>query len=517
MPIASRFKNAWQRPFTRALIVFVALEIIVFRTVAHTVGFFHDDWVIRYWAAQGIGTMIERGFLIRPPQILHWPLVYAIAGESPLRGQLLIGTLKVLEAACLYRFLERLTGKTAFAMTAGALAILYPNRSIIHAWLSSTGQLAANAAMLASLTIHLSWIAERRKGLLAGSLALYIFAASLYESTALMPALLGAALWMREAQKQREWKRTFLSVLKDIAPYAGCFFVVFAWQRWLGPTVLGIENPRGIAVSLDHIQRVLFVGFECVFNRPLHLAVKSILPAYASLGTLTVFFVVSMTAATTLALFKSEERESIPVGLAAAAGCFFASYIPYALTGSYVPMLHRLMSRVNGVGALVGAILLACAFSALKPGKIKTATLAIVLSLFAVSDRFYYSQYAESWSLQKEIISEISDNIRGISGPVTVILAGAPVWKGEAVVFTSDYDLQFALIDRLKREDIKAVPPPPSRTFAFDKEGMVVGLLDGITKTRHSYKGLYLYHHSTRQFLKIDGPVKKELLLPVVD
>src|SRR5207249_2911403 len=114
---------------------------------------------------------------------------------------------------------------------------------------------------------------------------------------------------------------------------------------------------------------------------------------------------------------------------------FLGAYAPYAASSDYTPQIYGVMSRTNGCGALIAGLLWACGLCALPRGTARRVVLGLVAGAFTWSNWFFASQWAESWTLQQDILKKAGVYAVRLPENATVLLGGAPSFVGQAIVF----------------------------------------------------------------------------------
>ena len=239
----------------KPFLVLLLAELAAFRLYALSCGFYHDDWIFLemlqtggggFWGAAKV--FAAKGHWLRPVQILQLPLFYLGALPFPPAGQAILAALELCDGLLLYLLFERLGLRKGMALCAAALALLFPNRDVVHFWLSNASQLLAHALALGAFLIHLDYIDRRGLARLLAGQALFLAAVLTYESAAflfLLPAC--AALFEGKGSPRR--------AAADYWPFAETLALAVIWQRLGARLLLGAENHKVMAFSLGHLDR----------------------------------------------------------------------------------------------------------------------------------------------------------------------------------------------------------------------------------------------------------------------
>lgn len=515
MPASGHFQPSWILGFG----LFISFRLFFLGT-----GLYHDDWVLldhtlsggSYWGA--VEVFASKGILRRPLQPLVYPLLYFLAGAAPAAGQLLIFALEMLEGLLLYRLVSRLTGRPPLALLAAGLAMLFPNRAVMHVWVSNAFQPLAHIGLLASLLAHLNWIESRRVLWLAASLTSYLLSLLCYESTAFLPLILSGALWARKRLAGEPFFDALRQSLASITPYLAPLALALWWQHRGMLLVYPAGGIKQLSPSLLHFAKAYAAGFHCLTTGVLHAAARTLpavwreFPWFLKLALLAA--VPALWIPFRRALQGAPPAAKLPL-LGAAAGCYLGAYAPFALSGTYTPQFSGLMSRTNGAGAWAGGMLLAASLASLmrrqEEGRGHPAAqvlLAALLCLFTWTNWQFSREWAGSWDLQRDIIMRAAPQARNLPASATVLLAGAPRHRGSAVVFDASWDFPYALRFATKRDDLTG--NVVSKRMSFEQDGAVERSGGNVIWT-HPYVNLYLYHYSSDSLVRLDGPREPSL------
>lgn len=116
---------------------------------------------------------------------------------------------------------------------------------------------------------------------------------------------------------------------------------------------------------------------------------------------------------------------------------FIAAYLPFAVSGGYIPTVLGTMSRTNGMGAWVGALLLASALVRI-PEKLKLPAYTLVLSALIMVNRWDAGSWEYSYQIQLKAVEQAKE---GDKEPPSWV----PAYTGSAVVFSEAWDWPYAL------------------------------------------------------------------------
>lgn len=500
--------EGWRTAAGLSLLVLLAHHIFALET-----GFYLDDWIFLERARRGSGLW---GSILdfarhaadwnRPLQILQIPFFYALAAPWPPAGQTILWLLESAEAALLFLLLRRLTGSRALALASAAWMVLFPGRAIVHVWLSNASQLLAHSLVLAAMLLHLDWIETRRRARLILSLGCYLAGILCYESPMFLPLLLLGGLAARDAAEGADWKKSLTRRGRELAPLLLPLAAAVLWQR-LGARTIAGSSSKPLDFSLSYFLKAYGAGLECVTNRVMHVCVTSAGPFFreAPLGLILLWGTLAAAAAWTLSTRAPAEpkgRKGRLILLGAAAGAFIGAYLPFALSGSYMPQIYGIMSRTNAAGAWITGMLLAAAFS-LGPARLRPLALAAVLGPFAWANWQSARDWSRAWTAQNEILDKVAERAPLLPGPAAILLKGAPSYVGKAVIFDAHYDFDYAVRRRTGRKDLGGTTL--SGRIQFRDDG-VHEVLDGVTLRYFPYRNLALYDYSKDSWTPVSGP-----------
>ena len=496
----------WRSPAALGA-AFIAVLLVSHRLFRPLAGFYQDDWLFLEILRKGGG--LWGGFAryvdiykSRPVDIVQMPLAFWLADGRPWAGQLLMTLLEAAEAGLLFAFALRLTGRRGLAWSVAILALLYPGRPVLHVWLSISCQLVAHILLLASLLLF----AGGRRG---PALALYAAGALCYESVVFLPAMLWPLLARRLGPRRGA---------AALWPYAIAAALVVFWQtcgmRWF----LHASNPKQPAPELGHILKVFASGFECIIGRVFNLCARSAWPTLAGIrpGYWLAGAAFSGAIAWGLgrALSGRARRREIAALLGAAALVYVCGYLPYSLSGGYVPTMYGAGSRVNGTAAWAFGLLWTAAL-ALWPGGWRAwprlGLCAVLAAGLTLANWRFARDYSASWAKQRQVLAAVAEKVRGIApGPATVILTG-PTYAGQAVIFDAPYDFGSALRLSTGRADLRG--DVASWRLHFEKN-RVVERPGAKVELEFSYDALYLFNSSDGSFRRLTGPPDPAWLYP---
>jgi hypothetical protein len=484
---------------SKPFLILAALELAVFGPWAARMGFYHDDWINleRLANAGGLwgGVKYYAGLILeRPVEALHFPLLFALGGLNPLPYQLFYLAAEILAACLLYELLSRLTKSESLSLLCAALVVVFPTHAVTHLWLSSSALIVTANLTLASLLLHLRWIEERRtRDLLLGQ-ALYLVGVLNYEVAAFLPLMLFGALLAREGRL----KEIFLKHL----PYAASLGLALLWQRAVVSLVLH-RNPRAVGFSAAHAFKAYQAGLECVLNRAVDVMHRMIPVAWSGIGAGALLGALVIAALAAWAIHNDEEipRPAVRTALGAAAGCFVGAVAPFAASADYMPMVFGVMSRTNGLIAMSAGILWACALAlALANSRARAALLGLLVFSMTLADWGSALQWARAWTLQQEIVAELSPKAKDLPKDSVILLEGVPatIEPGGALAFGAHWDIGPALRLATGRHDLAADAAGGETRFTKDAVEVRAGI-------RYAYP-VYAYPHATKRLEKLDGP-----------
>lgn len=489
---------------TRGLLLLALLELAAFAPFSLSIGFYHDDWVLLE-ALSGARSWAELARALphwtRPLDLVFFPLAYAVGGNSPLAHHLLRMALELLAGSLFYLLLRQLLRSEGTALAAAALALIFPNRDAIHFWLSIAPETAAFGLVFAALLAHERW---RRTGAagwrVAGAVA-YLASLLLYEAAVFMP-LATAAAGLAEARREGvPWRKALRGESAGHWPFAAALALGVLWQRIGAPALFHIELQKSIVLSPRHALRTFGAGFECVTNRVLHICWLSLRGSARDLPwPLTPL----AAGASAFAVFRLWDRlgdagAGRTAGLALAV--FIAAYLPYAVSGAYLPQIFGVMSRTNSGGAWAGGLLLAAglAWLARRSRRAAGSALGLLLAAFIATDLCRATRWAEAWRVQKDVLGRVTAAATALPEGSIVLLSGTPKEVDHALVFDASWDFDSALRLASGRPDLRGDLAPPD--LARDPDGVTVRR-GAQPPRRYAYGRLYRYRYP-------DGPIER--------
>lgn len=494
------------------LLALIGLELACFGVFSSRLGFYHDDWFFLeqalrgggFWGVLKIYSHIGN-FLARPVNIVHFALFYEAGGFNPAVYQLLLLALDVAQGFFFFIVIERLIEDRALALLAAALGMICPSRVVMHLWYSNSPQGAALACVFAGLAAHQLWLERRRGAWLWAGQGCYLLSMLNYESGTFLPLLLAAGLLVKARRAGAGWIESADRTLREMFPFALTLMAALAWQ-WIGvKTILHQSNQKSFTLSFHHVLKAFGAAFECVSNRVIHIcwtgvpgALHELNPGYAFLA------LAAALAAAWLVPAKPSAKKTLLMALALAAAAFVGGYLPYALSGNYVPQIYGLMSRTNGGGAWVTGLLLACAIQALPGAAARRTLLAAAVAVFTLTDWHAASQWVSAWELEQDILAKAAPLAARLPRNSTVLLAHAPGYIGHAIVFDATWAFAPALRMAAKRDDL--IGDVASAEMTYDKSGLIKDDAEG--SRRYSYDNLYVFDYGLGTLSQVTGPPK---------
>jgi hypothetical protein len=521
------------RPRLSAFLILLLAEWVAFRLFISACGFYHDDWIFLemlqkgggFWGAAKI--FAGRGHWLRPVQIIQLPLFYSLSHSWPPAGQLILAGLELCEGWFLFLLIRRITKDHALALCAAVFALLFPNRDVVHFWLSNASQLLAHVLVLSGMLLHVEGLAGREEGqpgsrqgvarIFFGQL-LFLTGVLTYESVSFLFFLPAGALLAGELGSGRGWKAALLRVVRGYWPFAASLALAVLWQRLGATFFFGAENPKSLGLSIGHTAKVFAAGLECSSNRALHNCAKSFwsfLREFGRPGPLALWAGTALFLGWFLCREHGMDGEHLAdrmgkglhhrvIGLLL--GGYIGAYLPYAFSRDYSPAANGLMSRTSASGAWVGALALAWGVLSLlraSRGRFRTwarGLCVLAVAAFLCADWSVSLSWSKSWRIQQAILRGVSERIADLPDPVTVLVRRAPSYIGPAVVFDSHYDLDSALRLFTARPGVHATMF--GRRIFFVKDG-VEERLDGALLRKYGYDGLYSYDYGRKDLVRI--------------
>ena len=443
----------------KALGALALVEAVAFGVGARGIGFYHDDWVLveQLTLANGFwnGVAALKWSAPRPMDMLLYPALYALAGWDTALQHLLRMAADLGAAFLFYELLVRLTRLPKFALVAAALAIVLPNREVMHFWFAISNESWAIVLMFAGLLLHLDWLEGKGRVRLAGSLLLYAASVLMYEALAFFPLALATALTARQAVEGKPRPAVLKSAAWALLPFGPVLAGALLWQRVGAARLLGVVNNKAMGLSASHMIKVWGAAFECVSNRVLHITWLSLLGATRHVSPGFWAAGVAGAAACAWALKPGKDnggRADRAAASAFAAGAFIAAYAPYALSAEYTPQVFGVMSRTNAGGVWPAAMLFATL--ALAAGRRSALTLGLLLFAFTMTDWYRTAQWAASWTVQRQIMTAMEKHKDELPKDAMVLLTDAPTEIQYAIVFDSSWDFDAALRIATGRPDL---------------------------------------------------------------
>lgn len=428
------------------------LDLACFGRFSFDLGFYHDDWQFLEAAAlaggfaESVGRLSHE-FASRPTLGLLYTSLLRLLGETPAPYHAALAAFRVLESVLFMLLARRLTGSRALAVLAAAFAAAYPCRFGDRVWFSNVAQMLAQCLALGALILHVDWLGsgDRRRAVLAQVLA--VVAALTYESVLFLPLAAALPRWRAYVGRGAAAGPAAARTVSEFAPFSVPLAAYAAW-RICGLSMLGVESAKSAAPSAAWALDVFARGFWHVLAKPVVFASQGLL---AASGWSAVWGVAL--AGVAWAAWAGRPRGARVAGgaaLWAALGFFLGGYLPYALSGTYVPAATGVMSRVNGAAAFPFGLLLAAAAVALG----RRGLVAAVLFALVQADGALARDWAESWRAQRAILSAARAHEPEFPRGAVVWLADAPVMVGGVLVFSANWDFGPALRRELGRADL---------------------------------------------------------------
>lgn len=511
-------------PFSpaRIFLFLLLLEVFSFRSHLFKTGFHLDDWYEASLTLKGPGYWDGvRGFAAsgiywdRPGNMLLLPLVHRLSGVSreepipkrPWVPQLMTALLEAAEAWLLFLLLEKLLNRPDLALTAAALALVFPNRGGFHFRPCLVGQHLAQVLMLAAMLAHLRWRQSGRPAALAAGQVFYAAGILTFETPILTPLLLAGGLGGRAWAETRNLRRAALEATRGLAPFIPLLAVMVLWKfagvEWLTEG----KNTKSAMVAFSFLNsaKVLVTAVGCTTLWPLTLAAARLRDALTELGPGWLLLPPLAAWAARELIRRNQEpspdRNAWGALAGAAAGGFLGAYAPFLISAHHMPYVNGILSRVNAAGAWVGGLWLA-GLLALLPAGLRRAGLALLLACFTWTNWIEAAAWSRAWELQVEILSALTPKVRPLPAPALVLLTGTPVTIHGAHVFDSNYDLGYALKLTAGREDLLANVLASNMEIRGDE---LVQSYDGVVANRYPLAGLSVYDHAARALVPAAG------------
>ncbi len=506
------------QPWMRFVFILLVVQLVSFRLFIHKTGFFLDDWVLLeflreadgFWAL--INYLGSLFFIVRPVGLVGYAIVYTLSAPNPMVGQLILVVLDCLEAFFFFLVLHKLLNCRRLAFLAAVLVMICPVREAIHFWLTTSVNVAAHIFLLASFLCHMEWLRSRSRVQLVGGQVLYAVGFLSYEAIGFLPLILLAGLAAQRRFSGKTMKESMKSAFIDMLPYAIPFVLAVLWQ-WKGAKfLLAADNPKSISPSFSHAFSVYWSGLQCLTTALVENCMLNFSAAWDYFSAPHVVLWASFTGGLVWVLHEKPEAgnisiKSLKILLVVMGTTFFASYLPFALSGQYEPQIWGVMSRTNGSGAWVCGSLLAGLITALGPKSpwaqnlrypaiISNSLLLLVIGSFTWTNWYSSRAWSVAWETQQKIMSRLLVETHKVPAGGVLMVRGFPTQAGTAPVISNDqYDFHHALKYATKRSDIRGGVATPwfkwsslknKEKFLFDSKAdklfKVVGHSEGRLK-----------------------------------
>jgi len=489
----------------RTLFILLLLEALCFGPYLFSTGFYLDDYVFLHYVIRDVGpngapdlwagirSFAQGGFWNRPAEILHYPLLICLGGMKPWVYRFVGLGMEALLGVFMFLVFRRLSGDEYLGLLASVFALVFPNHTATHLWMTTSAPVAAVVFVFASLALHARgrrWAAQ----------ALYLAAMLEYEAVAFFPALFVAGRLARGGGLR--------AALRESWPYAASLAVVVLYQRGFSSLFLE-EATRPVRLSLGHFFLVYREGLACTLTRLPGLLAEALFGGASTFGVAAWTALVPLVLLVTGALSREaagspRQRGGAPALAAAAAVLFVVSYVPYALTGTYVPTLTGMMSRVN-FGAGIAAGMALAAFCGVLPARrrgipVRAAVVALLLAAIVVMQWDAGAKWSRAWRVQQQTVADIRAALP--PGPATVVLTRMPSNYHGGMIFRTTYDITRALWFALGRKDVRGDWYLGGR---FEADGVAVVNGQGAVH-RYPYRNLYFYDGGKRRLVAVSGP-----------
>lgn len=501
-----------------------AVELFCFAPFSGRLGFYHDDWANLERLANAGGLLggikyYANVTLERPVGMLQYPLLFALGGLHPLPYQLFYLGAEIVEGWLLFILLDRLLGWRKLALLAAAMILIFPTHAVTHLWFSSAAMVVTVDLTLAALIFHHRWIEGGRKLDLAAGQLFYLLGVLNYEIAAFLPLLLAGGLLGRRRADGRPAAQQVHDELREFWPFGASLAAALLWQRAVVSVWLK-RNPRLVGFSALHALKAYQAGLECLANRATDVCARMIPVAWKGLGLGWPIAALLFAAAWSWLLLSESEtptpeqtRRAFGAAVGAAIGGFIGACAPYAASADYLPMVFGVMSRTNGVISIAGGLLWATGLTALALKRRAWAAAAAVIVVFCLTfaDWGYALQWANSWTLQKQILERLSRRTGPLPDSSVILLDDFPISlePGGALVFGAHYDIGAALRLTTGRPLSADVISPASRFLPAEA---LVFPDPGPSVRRYSYQDLYVFEVGRDRLWRVQGPDQRTLV-----
>ena len=227
----------------------VIIQLLCFAPIVSHVGFYLDDWAtlsFLHFAPKAGGylgllqyyLMNDSRVLIRPLEVLHFGSLYYLCGDKPLGYHLLNLFFEVVSAFLLFKIVARLSFRSAPALLAALLLLLYPSHDSTRYWVICSSVALSLLLYLGSLQAAIVGTdkildGDKKQALLWQSLSFTLFLLSLLNYEIFLPlaavTVLTCALLIYRTRA--DFKALLLPVTYSAAPLILAAVALLAWLK----------------------------------------------------------------------------------------------------------------------------------------------------------------------------------------------------------------------------------------------------------------------------------------------
>lgn len=421
-------------------------------------GFYHDDWaLLQQMIAHGGGLAELIAFqlrrtvhLYRPLSVLCWTLPYWFFGLRPLGWHLLMTALTGGLGAALYSILREHGASELNAVLAALIFMAFPNADATLFW--------PDVAMILSMSLlcfllayreHLRYMRDGLEGARWRSAALLFLSLCAYEQPFF---LLPIWLFAPGGGVERSWR-----MRRSLALGAAAVVIYALYKFALVPQFVPYNKP--VSFSARHALFVCYMALRAVADPRwifylLQVAWRGVhWHPLLALGALL----------TPAAAWRALDRENASGSAKTArtlifwGGSLYAlAYVPFFFS-DYAPAAYDHMNRLNQLPA-IGLAALACGWAAVRPGKLRTAALAVVAAFCLITSTAFAEIWAQSYRRQLAVRDAVLAHEESWPPHQLLLIHLDELYVArKAPVFLAGYDVASAIAIWTGRQDRDAV------------------------------------------------------------
>lgn len=505
-----------ERPTTDALrdaaflVVVVALSLVVY---VGGLGFYSDDWaflgMLRNGPDQSLAGLIELQYegnpnlKLRPTQVVFQAILYKLFGLEPLGyhmvNALVLATLTVL----FFLAFRELALPRLLAISIPAVYILLPHYSTNRFWFASFGY--ALSIALYFLALYADLRAARAAGLrLAAwkSVALAALVAACFGYEVVVPLFLLLPL-LTEWSARRHGRR--LGHVERVLFHGPTLALLALAVAYKATTTEG-----GLAGAATYYVKQLFFGSLTISFGSYGLAlpeaawwgVRELDAAGIAVGVLLTTLVFGYV----FRLARSPGQLLTPKGwleLALAGLAVFALGYAVFLTTVRILFTSTGIANRSTMAGTIGVAIVFVAVVGLLAGRFRAssrpaafgAAVAVLCGASFVVNNGLARAWVEAWEEERRVLAGIEAALPEPQPRTTVLLHGVCPYRGPAIVFESNWDLEGALRARYRDATLEA--DTTETTLTVGRRG-VSTLLYGVIPASYPYSERLLLFDAAR-------------------